>query len=145
MQGRGQWHLRCSIQTQTHEPTKSPAWCAGPGGLPNLAMQVLLNVITPGDGKDKLVACKSGLVSATEAAVQLERDMSHFFTLHRAAYGKALIKPKHNWLLDVPSQLRRDGMMLNAFVIERKRLMVKRFRNTYGTHESSKCRCAPAS
>ena len=45
--------------------------------------------------------------------------------LHQEAYGTVLLKPKHHWLLDIPTQLRRDGMVLDAFVIERQHLMVK--------------------
>jgi hypothetical protein len=48
-----------------------------------------------------------------------------FLQLHKAAYGEARLKPKHHWQLDVPRQLQRDNMVLDAFVIERTHLAVK--------------------
>ena len=64
-------------------------------------------------------------MSATEAAAQLEQATGRYLRLHQEAYGSVLLKPKHHWLLDIPAQLRRDGMVLDAFVIERQHLMVK--------------------
>ena len=45
--------------------------------------------------------------------------------LHQVAYGSDLLRPKHHWLQDLPAQLLRDQMVLDAFVIERQHLMVK--------------------
>ena len=64
-------------------------------------------------------------MSAAEAAAQLEQATGRYLRLHQEAYGTVLLKPKHHWLLDIPAQLRRDGMVLDAFVIERQHLMVK--------------------
>lgn len=64
-------------------------------------------------------------MSVAEAAAQLDHGTARFLRLHQEAYGRALLKPKHHWLLDIPSQFRRDGMVLDAFVIERQHLMVK--------------------
>lgn len=47
----------------------------------------------------------------------------------KAAYGERFLKPKHHWQLDVPAQLVRDGMVFDAFVIERTHLKVKRVAN----------------
>ena len=44
---------------------------------------------------------------------------------HKAAYGTQYIKPKLHWLLDIPQQLTRDKLVLDAFVIERTHLTVK--------------------
>lgn len=74
---------------------------------------------------DILVAAKNGLVTSADAAKQLEESTSLFFRLHKVAYATSVLKPKHHWLLDVPGQLRRDGMVLDAFVIERQHLLVK--------------------
>eukprot|EP00974_Lingulodinium_polyedra_P045137 4329648-Lingulodinium_polyedra.AAC.1 len=41
------------------------------------------------------------------------------------AYGAAFVKPTHHWLLDIPAQLHRDGPVLDAFVVERTRVVVK--------------------
>ena len=71
------------------------------------------------------MAAKSGFVTAAEGCVQLERCTTRFLRLRQDAYGTAALKPKHHWLLDIPPQLQRDGMMLDAFVIERQHLLVK--------------------
>ena len=63
-------------------------------------------------------------MSAAEAAAQLEQATGRYLRLHQEAYGTVLLKPKHHWILDIPAQLRRDGMVLDAFVIERQHLMV---------------------
>ncbi len=75
-----------------------------------------------GDAQDLRMAAKTGLVTADEGSVQLENGTGRFLRLHQEAYGKDALKPKHHWLLDIPSQLRRDGMILDAFVIERQHL-----------------------
>jgi hypothetical protein len=36
------------------------------------------------------------------------------------------VKPKHHWALDLPAQLRRDGVLVDCFIIERKHLFVKK-------------------
>ena len=68
-----------------------------------------------------LVVCKEGLLSARDAADRLDSAIAGFLRAHQAAYGIGCTKPKHHWLVDVPAQLRRDGMMLDAFVIKRGR------------------------
>ena len=75
--------------------------------------------------QDVLLAAKRGLIPIDVAADQLNAATTEFLTLHQVAYGTAYLKPKHHWLLDLPSQLRRDRMILDAFVIERQHLMVK--------------------
>ena len=42
-----------------------------------------------------------------------------------AAYGEGWMKPKHHWQMDVPRHTQRDGLVLDAFVIERTHLAVK--------------------
>lgn len=74
---------------------------------------------------DLLLHLKAGLAAAADAAAELENALQDHLALHRAAYGDNYIKPKHHWMLDVPSQLRRDGMVLDAFVVERTHLRVK--------------------
>ncbi len=34
-------------------------------------------------------------------------------------------KPKHHWLLNVPAQIAKDNVVLDAFVIERQHVLVK--------------------
>jgi hypothetical protein len=40
-------------------------------------------------------------------------------------YGGCHLKPKHHWMMDVGPQVRRDRMILDAFVVERQHLLVK--------------------
>ena len=44
---------------------------------------------------------------------------------HIEAYGVGHVVPKHHWWLDIPAQLGRDSMVLDAFIIERQHLTVK--------------------
>ena len=74
---------------------------------------------------DLLLQAKHCHTDARAAAIPLEVATSHFLECHKAAYGTVLVKPKHHWQLDVPRQLARDGMVLDAFVIERRHLDVK--------------------
>ena len=74
---------------------------------------------------DFVLAAKRKLADVQEVAQKLERVTVRHMELHTAAYGTALIKPKHHWQLDVPRQIERDGLVLDAFVIERTHLAVK--------------------
>ena len=68
---------------------------------------------------------KRGLLTVADAASQLGRLVSRFLVPRKAVYDTTLLKPKHHWLLDIPAQLTRDQMILDAFVIERRHLLVK--------------------
>ena len=72
-----------------------------------------------------LLAIKQGLVPADDGAAQLEVATQHFMVLHQRCYGNQHLKPKHHWLMDLGPQVRRDRMILDAFVIERQHLLVK--------------------
>ena len=58
-----------------------------------------------------------------------------------AAYGQDEFKPKHHFCMHVPSQLRRHGMLFDAFTLERKHRTIKRHAcnivNTSGDYEWS--------
>lgn len=56
---------------------------------------------------------------------ELDVAMASHLRFHMAAYGDQHIRPKHHWLLDVPGQLRRDRLLLDAFIIERIHLRIK--------------------
>lgn len=75
---------------------------------------------------DVILMCKRGVADPRAGADALERSLAEHMRLHRAAYGTTHIKPKHHWQLDVPAQFRRDGCVLDAFIIERIHLQVKR-------------------
>jgi hypothetical protein len=74
---------------------------------------------------DVILMAKRGELSAADAAAALPEALSRHMSLHLAAYGNQCIRPKHHWNLDVGQQLGRDGLILDAFVIERTHLKVK--------------------
>jgi hypothetical protein len=75
--------------------------------------------------KDLLLVIKQGVVPAADGAAQLEAATQNFMVLHQGCYGSRHLKPKHHWMLDVGPQVRRDRMILDAFVVERQHLLVK--------------------
>ena len=74
---------------------------------------------------DIILLAKKGLASVDVASDSLAVALARFSRLHRAAYGDDNIRPKHHWLLDIPPQLKRDSLVLDAFVVERTHLMGK--------------------
>jgi len=77
------------------------------------------------DMLDLILSAKFKLVEAGDVWMRLEAATVTFLTLHKLAYGARWLKPKHHWQLDVPRQIFRDGLVLDAFVIERTHLAVK--------------------
>jgi hypothetical protein len=75
---------------------------------------------------DLILQAKRVVVSANDASGALVRLMSTHLRLHKAAYGVDHIKPKHHWLLDFAQQLGEVGCVIDAFIIERLHLRVKR-------------------
>ena len=75
--------------------------------------------------KDVLLAIKQGLLPVDDGAAQLETATRTFLELHKVCYGGQHLKPKHHWMLDLGPQVRRDRMILDAFVVERQHLVVK--------------------
>ncbi len=74
---------------------------------------------------DCILDVKRCLVDVRAGADRLEAAVRRHLALHTSVYGAAHIRPKHHWMLDLPQQLRRDGAVLDAFVIERTHLRVK--------------------
>ena len=74
---------------------------------------------------DLLLAAKSRTVDVDQATAQLEVAVCNHLRLHLEAYGDAHVRPKHHWMVDVPAQIRSDGMVVDAFVVERIHLRVK--------------------
>jgi hypothetical protein len=75
---------------------------------------------------DILLVAKRGSLDLLAASTQLQAAAAKHLRLHTEAYGTDTVVPKHHWMLDVPAQLRRDGMVLDTFVIERNHVSVKR-------------------
>ena len=74
---------------------------------------------------DCILDVKQCLVDVRVGADRLEAAVRRHLALHTGVYGDVYIRPKHHWMLDVPQQFRRDGAVLDAFVIERTHLRVK--------------------
>ncbi len=76
---------------------------------------------------DLILSFKHGLRSIDVDSVgELQSAMGRHLEQHIAVYGEAHVRPKHHWFLDCPQQFLRDQLVLDAFVIERGHLEVKR-------------------
>jgi len=53
--------------------------------------------------------------------------------LHIAAYGDETLKPKHHWMFDIAEQMEWLPCVVDAFIIERIHLRIKR--NAEKVHE----------
>jgi hypothetical protein len=74
---------------------------------------------------DILLQLKRRTVSIEHGVHSLKEAVSRHLQLHITAYGTGRVVPKHHWLLDVPGQIEKDKLVLDAFVIERQHLTVK--------------------
>ena len=88
-------------------------------------MRGLLEFCMISHHKDVLLAIKQGLLLVDDGAAQLETATRNFLELHQLCCGGQHLKPKHHWMLDLGPQVRRDRMILDAFVVERQHLIVK--------------------
>lgn len=133
------WRIFDVRRISKQEPSKVKASCSellGVYGLLRFFFELKLGASVEHQDKlrsfsgmcsivDLLLEAKRGLRRPAEAADELDRLMQLHLGMHLAAYGDAYLKPKNHWLMDVPDQLRRDGVILDAFVIERMHLAVK--------------------
>jgi hypothetical protein len=74
---------------------------------------------------DCMLALKRCTVSVADGAAKLEASLRRHLAAHVAVYGDRRVLPKHHWMMDVPAQVRRDQVVLDAFVVERIHLRVK--------------------
>lgn len=74
---------------------------------------------------DLLQVAKRGVAASGEVAAELARASAEHLEIHKAAYGTTHLRPKHHWVMDVPAQICRDGLVLDSFIIERIHLQVK--------------------
>lgn len=75
---------------------------------------------------DLVLLCKRERMSPADATEALRRACVRHLELHEIAYGTQHLRPKHHWQLDMCEQAARDGCILDAFVVERMHLSVKR-------------------
>ena len=74
---------------------------------------------------DLILLLKRGHLDAEQGSRQLEQAQRRYMEAHVRAHGDSHIRPKHHFQLRIPSQVRRDGAVLDAFVVERMHLRVK--------------------
>ncbi len=74
---------------------------------------------------DLIMSAKRGEVPVSAVATKLRSVTSTHLALHIRCYGTDRVKPKHHWAADIPDQLERDQLVLDAFVVERMHLDVK--------------------
>ena len=75
---------------------------------------------------DIILRCKRGFIEQHAAKPLLLRAIADHMRLHKAIYGTAHIKPKHHWMMDVAEQMGELPCVLDAFIIERLHLRVKK-------------------
>jgi len=75
---------------------------------------------------DMMLDAKRGTTPMQDAVGALRRAHAAHMNAHMALYGTSHILPKHHWMWDVFEQMLRDPLVLDAFVIERAHLRVKR-------------------
>ncbi len=74
---------------------------------------------------DLVLLAKRRVASPSAVEPQLQSALAKHLELHKLAHGVRAVKPKHHWQLDMPRQLSRDGLVLDAFIVERIHLQVK--------------------
>jgi hypothetical protein len=77
-----------------------------------------------------LLAAKHEAGSCAAIGPHVSSSAAAHLESHIAAYGTALVRPKHHWQMHLGDQLLRDKMVLDAFVIERMHLVTKRVADT---------------
>ena len=75
---------------------------------------------------DLIAQAKRQITDLRPTACRLHDSACRFLDKHILAYGTGHVRPKHHWLLDIASQVIQDGVVIDAFVVERQHLFVKR-------------------
>ena len=79
---------------------------------------------------DLLQQMKYATAPSEEMCSALLRATEHHLQLHKQAYGSQHVRPKHHYGMHLPAQIRRDGILLDAFTLERKHRNAKRIATT---------------
>ncbi len=74
---------------------------------------------------DLILHAKYGAATCSSISTNSRACLSRHLELHIASYGTGRVRPKHHWALDLASQVERDHLILDAFVVERMHLEVK--------------------
>ena len=79
---------------------------------------------------DILQQLKSSAAPSVDACNELRVAQRQHLLLHKACYGSEHIKPKNHYAFHIPDQIIRDGVLLDAFTLERKHKNAKRLATT---------------
>lgn len=83
---------------------------------------------------DIIMDAKWMRISMHDASRSLRVATSDAMRLHIQAYGTDHVKPKHHWIMDLPDQFLKDPVVLDAFVVERLHVRVKRCAEHISNH-----------
>ena len=75
---------------------------------------------------DIILRAKMSLLSMRDASNLLTRALSDHMQKHLAAYGDRYLKPKNHWMFDVAERFATDPCVLDALIVERLHLVVRR-------------------
>ena len=75
---------------------------------------------------DTIMLTKHGRLTMQVGARRLRRNHSNHMQKHIAAYGTDHVVPKHHMMFDVADQWEKRDLVVDAFVVERLHLRVKR-------------------
>ena len=75
---------------------------------------------------DMILDMKNAVTPLRASVPALRQRVAEFFAAHETAYGWNSMKPKHHWIWDFIMNWLDDPMILDAMVIERLHLRIKR-------------------
>ena len=93
--------------------------------LNGAARAELLSFFALCDCIDMLITLKRMTPPCPALVTAFEAKQTEHLQLHRAAYNDDFIIPKHHYCMHIPAQIRRDDIVLDAFVVERKHRAAK--------------------
>jgi len=85
------------------------------------------------DTVDIILQAKRGNIAMPVASRMLSNAVANHLRCHIAAYGADGVKPKHHWMFDIAEQMSSLPLVVDAFIIERIHLRIKR--NAEKVHE----------
>lgn len=79
---------------------------------------------------DILQEIKASNAPSVELCNKLRSAQREHLRLHMSCYGTEHVRPKNHYSFHIPDQIARDTMLLDAFTLERKHKLAKRFATT---------------
>ena len=86
-------------------------------------LPVILSIIAVLDVVEMLQGIKCHATDPDDLARAIKKHLDLFID----AYGKEKMRPKHHYVLHLPSMLRRFGFLLSTFVHERRHRVIRRY------------------